>query len=365
MAAEVILTLRLYNDKNEFKIEKYIMKIGIIGLSGYVRRAYLPFIRENDEIELAAIHDFMDRETMNQIVCESGMKTIPEIYQTIEAFFAKTQLDAVIVSTPHCFHFDHVKQAIEHGCHVLVDKPLACKYHEAVQLIELASKCGVKISVGNNRRFEKPYMFIKEAINSNRIGKLLLANYLFANSPWYDYSTSWRGNAKLNAGGVIMDIGHLAIDTLVYALNAKPIWVEAIDTGETNNGVEQSVVIAVGFEGDILVSLTITYCTPIPSVQEELSIYGRNAALFLHRVNYTRSSQPPHITLQTSNGRIENIDFVDKPDCSKPLRSFVDSITWGNSCISNATSSLPTVQIIDAAYVSTQTKSRVVLNDVL
>ncbi len=340
------------------------MKIGIIGLSGYVRRAYLPFIRKNDEIELAAIYDFMDRETMNRIVCESGITEIPDFYQAIDPFFAKTQLDAVIISTPHYFHFDHAKQSIEHGCHVLVDKPLACKYNQAVQLIELASKCGVKLSVGNNRRFEKPYMFIKEVINSNRIGEVYLANYTFANSPWYDYSTGWRTSAKLHAGGVIMDIGHLAIDTIVYSLNAKPIWVEAFGTGETNNGVEQSAVIVVGLKGDFLVSLTITFCAPIPSVQEHFSIYGKDAALFLSRVNYTRSSKPPHITLQTSNGRIENIDFVDMPDCSKPLRSFVDSITCGCSCISDATSSLPTVQIIDAAYLSIQTKSRVTLNDV-
>lgn len=339
------------------------MKIGIIGLSKYVQRAYLSFIRENDGTELVAIHDLIDRETATRIMMKSGITTIPDFYQEIDTFFANTQLDAVIISTPHSFHFEHVKQAIQHRCHVLVDKPLACKYNEAIQLAELAAKYDIKLSVGNNRRFEKPYMYIKEALESNRIGKVVVANYLFANSPWYDYSTSWRGNKKFNVGGAIMDIGHLAIDTVVYILNAKPIWVEASAIAGVKNSGEQSALIAIGFEDNILVSFTITYCAPIPSVQEELSLYGTDAALFLRRVNETRTPHPPNITLQTTDGRIENIDFVDSPDCSKPLRSFVDSINGGSLCISNAISSLPTVQILDAAYVSIIKNSRVPLYD--
>ena len=48
------------------------------------------------------------------------------------------ELDGVVISSPHVLHFEHAKAALERGFHVLVEKPVATRGHEARALVELA-----------------------------------------------------------------------------------------------------------------------------------------------------------------------------------------------------------------------------------
>ena len=52
----------------------------------------------------------------------------------------EVELDGVIVSSPHTFHYEHAKAALEAGCNVLVEKPFTTDSMEAKELVELAAK---------------------------------------------------------------------------------------------------------------------------------------------------------------------------------------------------------------------------------
>jgi predicted dehydrogenase len=293
----------------------------------------------------------------------AGFVYAPPLYADLGTMLVEAKPEAVIISTPHRLHFEHVKQALTADCHAFVDKPLACEYPEAVDLVELADRRGRNLSVGNNRRFELAYTSIREILAGGALGRPLLVNYLFANSPWYDYSSSWRGSAYWNGGGAVMDIGHLAFDTLLFSLDLRPKWVQAVATGETHAGFERSAAVQVGFNGGMLASLNITYSGPRSSVQEDLSIYGTDGALFLRRFNTKRSPAPPQIIVQSNTGRVEEIKVSNLPDPSQPFQDFLKSIRTGMPGVSDGKSSLPTVQLIHATYESLRTGVKISFPD--
>lgn len=335
------------------------MKLGIVGFSAYVRRAYIPYLKDRSDVEISAICDIMPSTYLEKLISETGYRSTPAIFSNLQTMLTHVNLDAIIVSTPHIYHFEQAKMCLDTDIHVLVDKPLACQSTEALNLISLAKSRGLRLAVGNNRRYERPYQYVKQVLQQKILGEIKLINYLFANSPWYDYSQSWRGDPTLSGGGALIDIGHLAVDMIVWLLECPLKWIYAAASTPDNAQVEQSVLILAEFEPATLVNLTVSYETPKPSIQEELSIYGSQGSIFTRRFRTKRSMEPPQVIEQLRNGEIHQISFTEGPDSSMPLQDFLLGIQDKSPIVSDGESSLLTVEFIDAAYRSLREQKKI------
>lgn len=328
------------------------MRLGVIGFSKYFQRAYFPVIQSSRTIKFPAVCDVLNRNEFFRLISKANLRQTPKLFRSIEEFVSSNQIDAAIISTPHIFHYAQVKYCLESGLHVLVDKPLATKKHEAIELVEIAAKKGLKLGVGNNRRYEEIYQYIKEALSKNKYGEIRIVNYLFANSPWYNYSCDWRGDPKLSAGGALMDIGYLAVDMLVWLLDSPLCLLKAVGSHSKGYKGESSICILANSEPDTLVNLTVTYEAPFPSVQEELSIYGARGSIFVRRFNTERSISPPKVFEQVNNGKMDSVRFTKNPDCSAPLADFLDSIKTNRFMIAEGKTTIPTIEFIEFVYSS-------------
>ncbi|MSP12235.1 MAG: Gfo/Idh/MocA family oxidoreductase [Chloroflexi bacterium] len=339
------------------------MKIGIIGYSAYVRRAYIPYFKTHSEIELSAVCDILGLPELTELITKAGFDSRPLLFHDLAEMLATIDIDAVIVSTPHSFHFDQVKTCLEAGKHVLVDKPISCRFRDAQALVEFAELKGLKLAVGNQRRYESPYRHIKARIAEGGMGEIKLVNYLFASSPWYNYAQSWRGDSDLNCGGAMIDIGHLAADMLVWLLDRPLCWVFADALTSGIKHVEQSVAILAEFEPHVLVSLTVSYEAPANSVQEELSIYGSRSNIFTRRFQPKRSIQPPILIEESTEGHVQEIVFTDLPEHWRPFEDFLRGIRTGSPIISDGRSNLGTIELIDAINRSVREQNKIHVRD--
>jgi len=86
----------------------------------------------------------------------------------------EADLDAVIISTPHYFHYTMVMNAIRMNKHVLVDKPMAINLKEADEMINEARKKGIKLGVILQSKFDPIVRKVKEAVNTGKLGRLIL-----------------------------------------------------------------------------------------------------------------------------------------------------------------------------------------------
>jgi predicted dehydrogenase len=340
------------------------MNLGVVGFSNYFQKAYAAYLHNEPFIRLSAVYDPKPAAQLVSLIKGCLPTARPQLFNNWQDFLAFEEVDAVLISTPHVFHFEQVLNSLKAGRHVFVDKPLACRYAEAQQLVDLANKLGLVLMVGNQRRYEAPYQQLKRIIRGGEMGEIRLMHYLFANSPWYDYRNSWRGDPSINCGGAMIDIGHLAVDTLIWLLEGRLMWVEAEMLSTAEWPAEDTVMILAEFEPHVTINLTITYAAPFPSVQEELSIYGTQCSSFTRRFAAVRFGQfPPTLTQIPVNGKPTEFAYHDKPQAWRPLEDFCNGIKTGQAVLSDGVSNLRTVEFIDNVYRSARERQRIYLRN--
>lgn len=142
-----------------------IIKTGIcsFGLSGRVFHA--PFIQAHPGFELTGIVERHKEESKEKY---PGSK----IYHSVEELCADKNIQLIIVNTPSYLHFEHAKMAILSGKHILVEKPFTISVKEAEELMALAEKQKVNITVYQNRRYDGDYLAVKNVIDEKLLGDL-------------------------------------------------------------------------------------------------------------------------------------------------------------------------------------------------
>src|SRR6188508_1326995 len=128
------------------------LKLGVAGL-GRGFTVMLPTLRRDPRLALVAAADARP-EARAQFASDFSAKT----YDSVEALCADPAVDVVYVATPHQFHSEHTKLAVQAGKHVLVEKPMAISLGECAAMIEAASAAAVHLVVGHSHSFNAPIL---------------------------------------------------------------------------------------------------------------------------------------------------------------------------------------------------------------
>ena len=139
-------------------------------------------------------------------------------YTDIEKLIKEEKIDLVIICTPHPFHLEPAQKAALAGAHILVEKPLASTLEDSDKIISTCKKAGVKLGVISQRRWYEPVMRVKKAIEAGKIGKPVFGtvNMLgWRDKEYYD-ADPWRGNWKMEGGGVLVNQAPHQLDILLW-----------------------------------------------------------------------------------------------------------------------------------------------------
>ena len=82
-------------------------------------------------------------------------------------------VDAVVVATPPAAHADVALQALHHGRHVLVEKPLATTVEHGQEMVDAAAANAVQLMVGHTFEYNAAVWKLKEIIDSGELGRIL------------------------------------------------------------------------------------------------------------------------------------------------------------------------------------------------
>ena len=93
-------------------------------------------------------------------------------YGDARQLLAGERLDAVTIATPDHLHVEPALQAIDAGCHVFCEKPLAAGAAEARRVVQAAAEHGVRLAVDYNRRFAFGYCTARRHLDEGSIGRL-------------------------------------------------------------------------------------------------------------------------------------------------------------------------------------------------
>ena len=142
------------------------IKLGIVGL-GRFAKLHLQCFRQLPNVKVVAVCD------LNQELAETTAHAWnAKAYRDWREMLDAEELDVVDVLTPEFAHAEPVAAALQAGCHVFVEKPLALKATVAAELIRLAELKHRVLVTGHVCRFDPRYIQVKEKIAKGAFGRL-------------------------------------------------------------------------------------------------------------------------------------------------------------------------------------------------
>ena len=153
------------------------------------------------------------------------------LYDSYEKALTATQPDAVCISTYPDTHESYAIMALEKGCHVFIEKPLADTVEGAVRVAAAAKKAGKKLVIGYILRHHPSWeKFIELA---QTLGKPLVMRM---NLNQQSHGVMWNVHRNLMKSlSPIVDCGVHYIDVMCQMVRAKPVQVTAIGARLTND----------------------------------------------------------------------------------------------------------------------------------
>jgi predicted dehydrogenase len=338
---------------------KRVARIGVIGAGWWAAENHLPILARRDDVELAGICR-LGGEELERVRARFG---VPFATESATELLREVPLDGVLVTSPHAEHYQHARAALEHDCHVLVEKPLATRAADARQLVALARARGREILIPHGWNFRPYTREARRLVRAGAIGPLehvvcQMASPLrdlFSGEPLREAegalfrpaASTWADPGR--AGGYGWGQLCHALGLLFRVLDEAPREVFAW-MGHSPAGVDFYDALALRFESGATGALSGAGTVPKQrSFQLDLRLFGREGMLLFdverERLEVCRhDGQDSVFEMRPGDGA-----YV----CVEPVERFVD-LCLGRAVENEAPGEvgLRAVEVLDAAYRS-------------
>lgn len=190
------------------------LKVAVIGAGQVARTSHINHYQSFAGVEVAAVCD-ANPETAKAAAETFG---IPKWYQSPLEMLEAVRPDAVSICVPNQFHCEMTCLCLEHGCHVLCEKPPAITVEEAKIMRDTAERCGRILTFGFHFRHGKNISFLKRKIERGDLGTVYAGEVAWLRRrgiPGWGNFTSRR----MQGGGPLIDIGAHMLDLAAYLLD--------------------------------------------------------------------------------------------------------------------------------------------------
>lgn len=199
------------------------IKAAIVG-TGFIGPAHLEALRRLPNVEVVALCE-VTQELANEKAKTLG---IPRAY-TFNEMLKQDDIDVVHICTPNFLHYAQAKAVLEAEKHVICEKPLAVKIHEAEELVKIAAQTGLVNAVHFNLRYYPMVRQMKTMREKGELGEVysVMGSYL---QDWLFLQTDYNWRLEPDKSGdsrAIADIGSHLLDITEYVTGLKIIEVMA------------------------------------------------------------------------------------------------------------------------------------------
>jgi predicted dehydrogenase len=196
--------------------KKSELRVGIIGVGGIANGKHMPSIAKVDVAKMVAFCD-LDEEKAKQGAEQYGVKGA-KIYTDYREMLDAGHLDVVHVCTPNISHAEISVAALESGCHVMCEKPMAKNAEGARQMVAAAKHAKKKLTIGYQNRFRPDSLYLHRLCEEGTLGEIYFAK---AHALRRRAVPTWGVflDAHAQGGGPLIDIGTHALDLTLWLMN--------------------------------------------------------------------------------------------------------------------------------------------------
>ena len=151
-------------------------RIAIVGVGWWGTVGHLEHLAHDDKAEVVAVYS----RTLAKAQDRAARYGVPRAYDDYKAMIDECKPDGVIIATTPNMHYEQARYALEHGAHVLMEKPFVLHADQAVELQRLAEARGRMLSVCYPHTFHPWLVQGRELTRGGSLGQILLVTRVFA-----------------------------------------------------------------------------------------------------------------------------------------------------------------------------------------
>ena len=260
------------------------------------------------------------------------------------------KVDCAVIVTPAPFHFGLVKEFLEAGKDVFVEKPLTLDNNEAKQLAELADKNKRILQVGHILRFDPATLWLRDAVQSGKFGRVNMARGHFGGF-----------KRPRNDSGVMFADGIHFADLFNFILGALPKSVLAIHHDFLGRGMDDVSFVSLEYDtphGKTWATVENDYF--IPGKFREVIVCGDklsavcdyNVAQYKIKTYENTHAPAGGKDFKANEGAVKQIECPPEEPLLAELRAFIDSVQTRKAPRADGRAGYDAVRVMNAALES-------------
>jgi predicted dehydrogenase len=338
------------------------IRVGVVGTGWWATQVHLAALLANPNVKVTALAD-----TASQRLERAGQHfNIEKRFIDPFEMFASGLVDGVVIATPHATHYPLVKTALEHGLHVLCEKPFVLAARQGHELLQIARERRRHMLVGYTYQYTRHARLAREIVQQGKIGDLLFVSGLFASMvEAYDRGNVGEYDAVFNFAVTAPDTqtysdprlsgGGQAQTQVSHAMNMV-FWVTGRHATEVHGWmlnrdlpVDLADAISYRFDNGALGTMASTgSLRPGQPQQQEFRYYGTRGYLLQELIQ-------GKLSVCMNDGTTETVPDL-APNEVYPggavTAGWVDVIRGCAENLSDAETAVRTVEFVEAAYQS-------------
>lgn len=251
-------------------------KIGyaVVGLG--VGKSHADAAAHSKHGKLVAVCDLLPEKLQAAAEKYPGIQT----YESFEEMLKNPEIEIVSIALPSAMHAEFAVRAMEAGKNVLVEKPLDITPEAAQKIEDARLRTGRKAGVVHQNRNNVCMKPMKDAIDSGRIGKLILGTFevkWYRDQPYYD-NGGWRGTWAMDGGGSLMNQAVHTVDLMQWLMGDVESVSSTMGIYSHKIETEDMTVSLVRFKNGAAATFVSTTCA-YPGICTSLKVYGSNGSM--------------------------------------------------------------------------------------
>lgn len=333
------------------------LRCGVIGVG--MGRGHIKGYQSHTGAEVVAIADV----DANRLEAVGKEMDIARQYTDPAEMLAKENLDVVSVATPNKYHMPLTLAAIEAGCHVLCEKPMAMNAVEARKMADAATKAKRQLMINFSYRFTEQSWALKSQVDSGILGDIYFARTIWHRRRGLPGFGGWFGKKALAGGGPLIDLGVHRLDLALWLMGyPRPVWVmggaydpiasELARRQGKEFDVEDLAVAMVRFENGAMLEIEASWAANIAEREMmETRLLGTKGGLVQRNVAEGYSYEA-EIHIEREGSQFDMKLHPPVPGCPSAYYHFIDSILTGTPHTATAEEGVTVMELLDAIYAS-------------
>ena len=316
-----------------------MIRIGLLGASRIARGAIIEQARDFDNVEVTRVA----ASSADKAVAYAEEHGIPGIEADYAALVASDDVDLVYNALPPSGHKSWSIAALEHGKHVLCEKPFAMNASEAKQMIDAAAASPGVLIEAFHTRFHPLFARVLELVAGDSLGKIQHVSARFDIA--IPYSPGELRHTLEVGGGALMDLGCYPVHWLRTVMQSEPEVVSA-SAVEERAGVDTTMRAALDF-GGIPGEISTSMAADIPKLNANIVVEGE-----LGRMTVVNPLSPHngHEIILEADGKTESTTVDGNATYWHQLEHVVEVLEGRAEPITGGEDAVANMQVIDAIY---------------